>query len=267
MMKDKFIIFIILIFITKFLSPVSADSSQFGHPLRIEPAGIYNKLRLDGTYTQRRTDKTFEKDKSASVEGEIIFLDNFSLKVNGGATRYESVGEKTISQNDRWNTTLKFASESGGSNLRFVWGGGVRLYDKQKTQNPRYEINPDLYIVRPNLSFGVGVGIFEFQADLSMQSETNSKFREVNNQDFRRSYQAGGLVSVSLGNLRLLAETEYRVPYDKKIDTLSRYWNFYPGISYKIFDQTMISLSGQIPVNGESSELGKGFRFSLFQFF
>ena len=267
-MKDKILKLSFIPLLINLYFPIFADdSSQFGHPLRIEPAGIYNKVRFNGSYTETRTKSSFEKDKNASIEGELIFLQKFSLKVNGGATKYETVGEKTVVQNDRWNTTLKFASESGGNNFRLVWGGGVRVSDKQKVENPRYDIAPDLYLLRPNLSLGVGFGIFEIQADLSMQTETNSKFKESNNQDFRRFYQAGGLFSAKFGNLRLIAETEYRQPYDSKVDVRSRFWNVYPGISYNIFDKTMISLSAQIPVNGESGELGKGFRFSLFQFF
>lgn len=264
-MKGKLIF--IFLYIVTFNFIIAGESSGFGHPLRIEPAGIYNKIRLDGNYTERKNGATFEKDRNASLEGEFIFLDNFSLKVAGGATRYDTTNSKTVSQNDRWNAALKYARESGGSGFRFVWGGGVRVFNKQIGENIRYDVAPDLYLVRPNLSMGVGLGIFEFQADLSMQSETNSKFREAENQEFRRFYQAGGLVSVNLGSLRLLVETEIREPYNKTIDIRSRFWNVYPGISYKIFDQTMLSLSGQFPVNGETGELGKGFRFSLFQFF
>lgn len=264
-MKGK--IFYIFLYLFSLNLLLAGDSSQFGHPLRIEPAGIYNKIRLDGNYTERKNVSTFEKDRNATLEGEFIFLDNFSLKIAGGGTKYETTNSKSITQNDRWNAALKYARESGGSGFRFVWGGGVRVFNKQIGEGIRYDVAPDLYLVRPNLSMGFGLGIFEFQADLSMQSETNSKFREAENQEFRRFYQAGGLASVNLGDLRLLLETEIREPYNKTIDSRSRFWNVYPGISYKIFDKTMVSISGQFPVNGEQSELGKGFRFSLFQFF
>lgn len=264
-MKDKIKYIILLSTIFSVIS-LYAESSDFGHPLRIEPAGIYNKIKVDGTYTDRRTEKTFEKDRNLSLEGELIFLDRFSIKGGGGATKYNSTNSNPIVQNDRIHLGLKYANESGGK-LRFVWGGGVRVFNKQIGEHPRFDVAPDLYLVRPNLSLGLGLGIFEFQADLSMQSETNTKFREVDNRDFRRFYQAGGLVSVNLGDLRLLLESEYRVPYDKQVDSRSRFWNAYPGISYKIFDKSMITLSGQFPINGEVGEQGRGFRFSFFQFF
>lgn len=264
-MKDKIIYVFLLTTIFSIIS-LYAESSDFGHPLRIEPAGIYNKVKVDGTYSDRRTENTFEKDRNLSIEGELIFLDRFSIKGGGGATKYNSTNSNPIVQNDRLNLGLKYANESGGK-VRFVWGGGVRVFNKQIGEHPRFDVAPDLYLVRPNLSLGLGLGIFEFQADLSMQSETNTKFREVDNRDFRRFYQAGGLVSVNLGDLRLLLESEYRVPYDKQVDSRSRFWNAYPGISYKIFDKSMITLSGQFPINGEVGEQGRGFRFSFFQFF
>jgi hypothetical protein len=264
-MKDKVKYIFLFIFIFS-LFQLSAENSEFGHPLRIEPAGIYNKVKVDGTYTEKKADKIFEKDRNLSVEGELIFLDRFSIKGGGGATKYNSTNANPILQNDRFNLGLKYANESGGK-IRLVYGGGIRVYNKQIGEHPRFEVAPDLYLVRPNLSLGVGIGIFEFQADLSMQSETNTKFREMENKDFRRFYQAGGLVSVNLGDLRLLLESEYRIPYDKQIDSRSRFWNAYPGISYKIFDKSMVTLSGQIPINGEAGEQGRGFRFSFFQFF
>lgn len=263
-MRDKIYFILIFLFSVSFLK--ATENSSFGHPLRIEPAGIYNKIRLDGNYTERKNGTILERDKNGSIEGEFIFLNNFAFKVAGGATKYDTTDAKSITQNDRWNAALKYANETGGK-LRFVWGGGVRVFNKQIGESVRYDVSPDLYLVRPNLSVGLGFGIFEFQADLSMQSETNMKFREQNNQEFRRFYQAGGLVSVNLGDLRLLLETEVREPYNKTQDVRSRYWNAYPGISYKIFEQTMVSISGQFPVNGEPGELGRGFRFSLFQFF
>jgi hypothetical protein len=264
-MKGRFI-YIYLVIISLSVVSLYSESSEFGHPLRIEPAGIYNKVRVDGGYTERKASNVFEKDRNLSAEGEFIFLDKFSIKGGGGATKYNSTNTNPTLQNDRWNLGLKYANETGGK-LRFVWGGGVRVFNKQIGENPRYDVAPDLYLVRPNLSLGFGIGILEFQADLSMLSETNTKFREANNKDFRRFYQAGGLVSLNLGSLRLLLESEYRVPYDKEVDSRSRFWNVYPGISYKIFDKSMISLSGQFPVNGEVGEQGRGFRFSFFQFF
>lgn len=248
--------------------PILGVDSKFEHPLRIEPASVYSKIRVDGSIAEGRQQNTYQKDKNLSFEGEFKFLEYFSVKGGGGKTWYQATDTQPINQWDRWNLGLKFATETGGRDGRLVFGGGVRIFNRQIGEHPRFDIAPDLYLVRPQLSFGFGVGDFEMIFDGSFQTETNSRFREGPKEEFRRHYQGGLSISQKISeSIRIFVETEYREPYHKRIDQNTRGWYWYPGISIAPYDGGRITASFQFPVSKEEHLYDRGLRLSFFHFF
>ena len=56
-------------------------------------------------------------------------------------------------------------------------GGGVRWFDQQSKKYARDGQAPELYLVRPNLNFGLKLGAFEAIVDLQFQSENKQSFQ------------------------------------------------------------------------------------------
>jgi len=242
--------------------------SKFEHPLRIEPASIYTKLRLDGAIAENHQLDTYQKDKNFSFEGEFKFLEYFSIKLNGGKTWYKTTDTQPISQWDRWNVAVKFAKESGSRDSRVVFGGGVRLFNKQIGEHPRAYVAPELYLIKPHISFGFGTSGFEVQLEGAFQTETNTKFKEGPKEEFRRYYQFGLSISQKLTeSIRVFIETDYKEPYNKKVDLNTRAWYWYPGLSLSPYESGRIAISLQFPVSKQDYLYERGLKISYFHFF
>ncbi|MBP7281699.1 MAG: hypothetical protein KBA66_08995 [Leptospiraceae bacterium] len=264
-MKNKNFIALCLLALT--ISIYGNEKSSFAIPLRIEPAAVYTKIRIDGQGVEKREDNIYEREKQGSIEGEFKFFEYFSVKAGTTKTQWEKSDSATLTQQSRLNVGLKFASEHKFSSGAFVWGGGVRGFDKQSPKYAREGVAPELYLIRPNLNLGLKLGDFEAIIDLQMQSETNKAFKENQQEQFRRYYQGGLALSYGLTeNFRLFAETECRKPYNSSIDVNSKFWNVYPGFSYQIYKGGFISASLQFPVI-EERLMDRGARISYFHVF
>jgi hypothetical protein len=243
------------------------EKSSFAVPLRVEPAAVYTKIRIDGQVSENRESNVYEREKQGNMEGELKFLQYFSVKVGTTKSQWEKSGSKTLTQLDRLNVGLKFAKEHQFSFGSIVWGGGVRWFDQQSKKYARDGEAPELYLVRPNLNFGLRLGAFEAIADLQFQSETNRAFKENSKEEFRRYYQTGLSLSYGLTeNFRLFAETEYRKPYNQTVDVHTKFWNVYPGVSYQVYKGGFLSASLQFPIIQER-QMDKGIRISYFHIF
>lgn len=264
-MKDK-IFLIILAYIFSFV--VHAKESNFEHTLRIEPASVYSKIHLSGNVAENHSIDIYQKDKNLSLEGELKFLDVFSIKLAGGKTKYQETDQKPISQWDRLNVGLKFAKENGVKNNRVVYGSGIRIFLQESNQNPRTQNSPNLYLVKPHFSFGWGIGDFEIQTEFAFQTETNSKFKESAQEEFRRNYIFGLSVSYGLTDwFRLLFETEYLEPYQKKIDTNIGGWYAYPGFMLSLFENGRLGVSLQFPISKQDYLYERGLKISYIHYF
>lgn len=264
-MKNKNILALVLLAAT--FNLYGNDKSSFAIPLRVEPAAVYTKIRIDGQGEEDREKNIYERQLQGSIEGEFKFFEYFSIKAGTTKTRWEKSDAATLTQQGRLNLGLKFASEHKFSAGAFVWGGGVRWFDRQSKKFAREGVAPDLYLIRPNLNLGLKLWDFEVILDFQLQSETNRAFKENSQEQFRRYYQAGLALSYGLTeNFRLFAETEYRKPYNSQIDTNSKFWNVYPGFSYQIYKGGFISASLQFPVM-EERLMDRGARISYFHVF
>lgn len=263
-MKGK----IFLGFLCFALFVIQAKDSNFEHTIRIKPASIYSKLHLYGNIAENHSVGIYQKDQNLSFEGELKFLDVFSLNASGGKSKYQETDKQPISQWDRWKLGFKFANESGNKNKRLVYGGGVDFFSKEMTQNPRTQNAPNLYLIKPHVSFGFGIEDWEFQAEISFQTETNSKFKEGPSEEFRRNYTFGLSTSYAISNwFRILLETEYLEPYQKKIDTKIRGWYAYPGFLISIYDMGRLGVSFQFSVSKQDYLYERGVKISYIHYF
>jgi hypothetical protein len=262
-MKNKFFILVIILLSKNLFS----EDSKFAIPQRVEPVGVYTKIRIDAGGSEKRDINYYEREKQAYLEGELKFLEYFSIKLGTTKTQWEKSGAKTLTELDRFNVGLKFAREHSTSFGAFAWGFGTRLFDRQNPKLKRDDIAPDLYILKTHFNLGLKINNFEIITNFQFQSETNRQLKEEANQEFRRNYL--GSIALSYGfteNLRGFLETEYRAPYNPKIDLNIRSWNLYPGFSYQIYSGGFLGFSVQIPMLQERT-YDRGVRLSYYHVF
>ncbi|MDZ4725178.1 MAG: hypothetical protein SH817_03430 [Leptospira sp.] len=250
-------------------SIMSQTNSNFAHPLQIEPVAVYKKIRGDFSYWDKRYLGVYEQNRNFQVEGEYIFWNNFSATSSIGRNNYSISDAMPETTWDRWNFGLKYGKVFDFGSSQLLVGGGIRLYDKRRNSEIRERENPDYYLVRPNFGIGYKNGRFEVMTEFRFQTETNRSFREGNLEEFRRYYQFGIAPSVELSpSFRAFTEFEYREPFDKLIDSRTRFLNFYPGISYKSDSSGTMSVSLLFSLLAKNDNaMDRGIRISYFYFF
>ncbi|WCL49935.1 hypothetical protein [Leptospira sp. GIMC2001] len=220
------------------------NSSKFRHPLNIQAVGLYSKIQLDGTSWERRDGETYQNSKKGIVEGEFKALENLSFAFNTGYTNFTNTDSGSYKARDR----IGFGVKSAWEGKDWLFGMGLYGYSKDSHIPKTETVNPNLYLVRPYIGGGFQFIGFQILANIEFQSETNSKFNESYNEEFRRHYKVGASVSYGFTDfLTGFLEAETRIPYNKEIDTNTRYGNVYPGISYKS-DVGTFAVSAGFPV-------------------
>lgn len=250
-------------------STPKTSSKYFAHPLQIEPVAVYSKVRANISYWDRNFNKVYEEVRSINAEGELKFWENFSIVTSVGRTQVVLTDSPTETTWDRANVGLKYAKVIDTGSSQWLIGGGIRFYDQKRNSLFRERENPEYYLIRPNFGIGFKKGIFEIMSEIRFQTETNRKGRESSLEDFRRYYQFGIAPSLALGeSFRIFTELEYREPFDKTVDTNTRFFNFYPGVSYKTESMGTFSLSLMAALLPKSENaIDRGIRFSYFYFF
>ncbi len=262
-------LFLILVVASSATSIYSQNQSSFAHPLQIEPVSIYNKIKIDALYWDKRTTSLYEQNRSITFEGEYNFWNHFSIISSIGKSDYRLTNIEPTNSYDRWNLGLKYGREFALGNSKLVVGGGLRFFDRKKGNPLNERENPDYYLVRPNFGIGFQSGRFELLTEFRFQTETNRSFKENNVEEFRRYYQFGIAPSYQIiEKLRLFTEFEYREPYDRAIDTKTRFFNFYPGLAYKTDSTGTFTLSlQQSLLSREANAIDRGIRVSYYYFF
>ena len=95
-MKNKNFIALCLLALT--ISIYGNEKSSFAIPLRIEPAAVYTKIRIDGQGVEKREDNIYEREKQGSIEGEFKFFEYFSVKAGTTKTQWEKSDSATLTQ-------------------------------------------------------------------------------------------------------------------------------------------------------------------------
>jgi hypothetical protein len=265
----QFLLIFLFVLLTGYESISAQNGGAFAHPLQIEPVAVYNKLRVNGSYWDRRSQGTYEQNRNLQVEGEYIFINNFSVSSSIGRNNYQLTDSASETTWDRWNAGIKYGKVFDFGTSQFLIGGGIHIFDKKRGSELRERENPDYYLIRPNLGIGYSMGRFQIMTEFRFQTETNRAFKENSLEEFRRYYQFGIAPSFALTEkTRGFLELEYREPFDKNVDTRTRFFNLYPGVSYATENLGTFSISLQLALlsRGENA-IDKGIRFSYFYFF
>jgi hypothetical protein len=265
-MKNKFISFLIYFILT--LVSIQSQEPSFTYPLRIESGALYNMIRFNASMNENKESNYYLKNRNANIEGEVKFLNLVSIQIGTGFTRINETKMNVINFYDRTNIGIKISKEFGSLENKFLVGLGIKGYDKIHSKINYYQNDPNLYLINSSLFFGYKFKNFEILTNLSLLSETNSKFKENQNQEFERYYLAGISLSYKISeNTRIFAETEYREPYERKITSYYRFWNVYPGVSYNIFNNNQINFSILIPIRGDKNNFDHGFKLGYYFYF
>jgi len=246
---------------------LAGGGAAFAHPLWIEPACVYTLVRADLGGAENHDGDVYERARYVRARGEYAWGDFFSVSARFGATQYERTDAAPLREADRLGLGVKFVYTGLSTGGAFALGGSLGIFDRKRFSPERAGEDARLYLLRPALLFGWKRGALELLAEIRFQTETNNRFREEFNQEFRRHYQFGIALSWGeAGGPRLFAETEYREPYDRVVDAGNRFWHFYPGVAWDFprFGRAAVSLL--IPIRGDGPA-DRGMRISYFYLF
>jgi len=235
------------------------------HPLHIEPAGVYSKIRPVIGGWENRDVNLYEKTGSIRLDLEYAFNDYLSISTAPEFSRRKKTDTKNVNRLERIPIGIKLASMNGYDAGAFSFATGVIFYNKL-TSTPFENENSDLYRVRVHGELAKKIGDFELGLSLHFQTETNSQFKEKNNEEFQRHYQLGGsLIWNMTKQWRLHLETEYRHPYSRDIDIHTLFWHVYPGISWAINENHRFTFSATVPLKKEGyADRGAEFGYIYF---
>lgn len=246
--------FIILILCFSYNSIYSQNS--FNHPLMINSGDLYRYININYYQIENKTPDVYERDRSINLAGEYRLLNNFAITASSGRTKYEKTDTEPIQKSNRFQLGLKVAHKWKNNLLT---GAFAKYYKSDRGAVHRQNENPDLFFLEAGLSFGYKIKKFEFISNILINSESNAKFKEKFGENFHRHYQFEFSISRKIIKSGILfIETSYREPYNKIIDTNTRFWYLYPGVTYDIsFGRLGISLQTPVLVGGLQDRGGK----------
>lgn len=246
----------------------STTSNKFAHPLQVEPVSLFNKVRGNFTYWDKENPTSFERNRNLSVEGEMKLGNQFSFLATTGRNEYKITDSATQIGFDRIGFGVKYAKEFQWLDGDWIFGAGLRVFDRQRTNPISERENPDFYQIRPSVGLAYKSGDIQVQSELRFQSETTLNGRESGLQQFRRYYQFSIAPSIGLSEMsRLFVELEYREPYNATVDTKTRFFHLSPGFSFTT-SLGVFGISYSIPVIPPADNMiNQAIRFSYFYHF
>lgn len=259
-MKNRYFLAAVL-----FLCSTSLFSeSRFQHPVMIHAGDIYRKIKFDYDHREQRDLDVFEMRRSLAAEIEYSFLNYFSCSLRGGYYYRDKTDTERQSNPERILVGLKgsyFFIEK-----KVLAGGFLNIHSSQSKIPPQEGENSELFHIEGGASLGFIRGDFQFLSNFIFQTESNSQFKEKYGQQFRRHYQVDlGVAYMRFSPLLLHLESSYREPYSKKIDTNTRFWYLYPGVSSSVGGYGIISVAMQISVLNKKREKAGRVSFLVIQ--
>ncbi len=241
-----------------------ADSDRFAVPMRIEGADLYTRIYIHGGGTEDRNGDSYARTRYLRVNGEYQFNSWLGFNASFGRSVYDRTNAAQIWEYDRLGLGVKARGKLGAGPGAIALGGGLKLFDRIRSPQQRADVDNELLLIRGHLAGAVRLGGIELGVEIRHESETNEKFRENYDQEFRRHWQYGFSLSVPRGKrMRFFFETVYREPDDIAVDD-TRFWQFYPGISLNLSRYLEIRASLVIPVRKGYEDRGVDFGLMIF---
>ncbi|MDH5656878.1 MAG: hypothetical protein OEZ34_13275 [Spirochaetia bacterium] len=221
--------------------------NQAALPIETGSPGARRLLQTDFSGWEDRDSDGYERRKTLGFKSEFAINQYVSLEAE------QSFTDRVKSETERMEYQERFTIGGSLSYMnRFSEGyPGVtfRLLFKDKIKHAPFESESDkYYLVQGQINTAIRIRNIDLGFSAVIQSETNKKFKEGPEDEFRRHYLFEFFFIWNLNQvLKLHLESAYRVPYNDEIDTDIRYWHIYPGISFLIGEHHNIGLSVLVP--------------------
>lgn len=234
-----------------------------GDWLTLQTPSIGNAVELGSTVSEKKNVGAFRHDRDVFFDASLAVAKYFAVEAGGGYLERRRTDLETARVRDRWSLGFLVANSNGYEEGQLAFSYSLRLYSKQAKPIPSGE-DPELYLARTIFSLGLRTGMMEWIAEVGLQSETNSSFRENEEQQFRRQYEAGLGAAARLGDSwRALLELRYVAPYNPEIDGASRSFRALPGLAWRPGHNAELYVQGVFALRLEA-ELDRGLRVGTF---
>lgn len=251
MMKDRAVP-VILLFLALPLTVRAGERRPFAPLLRMDTPAVFSRIRVEGGMNEYRDGEDWGRQRTLGLQVEFTFTSNFSIDASAGRGFFEREDSRAVWEDLRPSLGGNFAFAGSCFQMECAFGAGVRLFGRRRAKANREGQENRLYLIRPHLQFGVRRGILEGLVELRLESETNHRFKEDQDQEFRRHVQLGlALVVQRSDRFSLILETAVREPYHREVDGDIGFWNLHPGLQFRPGEQTVLCLSLQFPLRAE----------------
>jgi len=228
-------------------------------------AFLYDEVRVQrqvgigiSQHERREDDNVYQKARQISLSGEWSFTDWFSLYLKVPYSDLTRTDSGKVDYFDHIRIGTKF--EGGWQHFGFVGG----LYgDLARGHEKAGDVPHNYGYLEPYGGMYVDFDWFYATGAIRWNTETNPKFREVGEEDFRRRW----FYDVSLGfriySFTLGADVRYHNLYDP-YDQIKKFLEISPGVDWHIGQGFHVSLAGIFYTASESKNKGIAFAFRKF---
>ena len=238
-------------------------NSIFTTPLNMHPGALNRQFRVDFFQIENKTDKVFELKRTLKVSGEYRFANNFAVTSAAGRTDRTKTDTERQRYFERFQLGLKTAALHRKQTL--LTGYYINFHSAQLERAQLENESPEFFLFETGFSLGYAFPELQIITNFIFQTESNLILKERFGQQFRRFYQFEiGVNGNITEKIKIYIESAYREPYSKKIDTHTRSWHLFPGISLDTTYGTF-ALSIRVPVTGQV--MNRGGQLTFYKYF
>ncbi len=220
----------------------------------LDEVELINRVGLKYEYKDHLEKQNSQKEQKYTFFGEYSFLDHYSLYVHIPYTLHWTEGSENRKYMDHIRVINKF--QFGWKNYFFYSG---ILLDLPRNHDKAGDVPKNLGYIEPYLGIGFYASSFVFKFAVRWNTQSNTKFKEEENQQFERMWKYDLSMGIVYENWRFWIEAQYQYLYDPKQKKQETYF-IGPSIGYN-WNQFVVSLIYLFP--SEKSAYNREIRIQI----
>lgn len=207
---------------------------------------------------RREEDNVYQRTRQIALSGEWAPVSWFSIFLK---VPYADLVHTDRGKVDYWEH-IRLGLKFEGGWQRFGFVGGVNG-DRARGHNKVGDVPADIGYVEPYAGMYLDFDLFYLTTAVRWNSETNTRFREEDDQEFRRQWLYDMSLGLRLRPVTLSVDLRYHNRYDPE-DALKKYLEVAPGLDWHIGSGFHVSVAGIFYTASESKNRGAMIAFRKF---
>ncbi len=235
----KIILIILSILFIKINLSAQEIKNGYQH-IFLEEVDLINRVGLKYEYKDHLEKQNSQKEQKYTFFGEFAFWDYFSLYIHIPYTLrwIEGSEERKYIDHIRVINKLQFRWKN------YLFYSGI-LLDLPRNHDKAGDVPKNLGYIEPYLGVGFFYDSFVLKFTVRWNTQSNTKFKEEENQQFERKWKYDLSMGIVYKNWQFWLEAQYQYLYDPKQIKQEAYF-IGPSIAYN-WNQFVVSLIYLIP--------------------